>query len=50
MLTTAPPLETDDGAIHKDNGAEHEDDGGVHKDNGAVQHIVCIFCAQKPEN
>ena len=40
LLTTAPPL-------HTDNGAVHEDDGGVHKDNGAVRHNVLIFCAQK---
>ena len=41
MLTTAPPLHVDDGAVHEDNGA-------VHKDDGAVQHNVLISSAQKP--
>ena len=40
MLTTAPPL-------HTDNGAVHEDDGALHEEEGAKQHIVLICCAQK---
>ena len=57
MLTTAPPLHTNDGAVHEDDGAVHKDDGGVHnddgavhKDDGAVQHNVLIICAQKTLN
>ena len=42
MLTTAPPLHTDDGAIH-------EDDGAVHEDDCAVQHNFLIFCFKKSE-
>ena len=50
MLTTAPPLITDDGALHEDDVTVHEDngsipkDGGaVHEDDGAIQHNILKF-------
>ena len=61
MLTTALPLHTDDGAVHKYNGAVHEYNGAVHKYNGVVHeyngavheydganNIICsYFCSQQ---
>ena len=40
MLTTVPPLHTDDSAPHKDYGAVHKDKNAVHKANGAVHKAI----------
>ena len=47
MLTTAPPLHTDDSAVQEDDGAIHKDYGAMHKDYGAVQYKVLFLFKKK---